>query len=99
MTRPHVEPSWHLFANRHQRCDELQRHLASQGFETVVHYPIPCHLQPAYAALRLRMPDLSATGQLAARVLSLPMGPHVSDDQVTHVVEAIGSSCRSTVAA
>jgi dTDP-4-amino-4,6-dideoxygalactose transaminase len=93
-TRPHVEPCWHLFAIRHPQRDELQRHLTREGIETVIHYPRPCHLQPAYAHLRGRMLNLAATERLSAEVLSLPMGPHLGDDQVVRVLDAVRSFCR-----
>jgi dTDP-4-amino-4,6-dideoxygalactose transaminase len=83
---PGALPVWHLFVVRHPRRDALRAHLASQGIETLVHYPIAPHASGAYRALGHRLPIAE---QLAAEVLSLPMGPHVTDDQADHVVAAV----------
>jgi dTDP-4-amino-4,6-dideoxygalactose transaminase len=57
--------------------------------QTGVHYPIPIHLQPAYASLGYKRGDLPVTEALAERVLSLPMFPELSDGQIDRVAEAI----------
>ncbi|WP_460877805.1 DegT/DnrJ/EryC1/StrS family aminotransferase [Rhodanobacter koreensis] len=78
--------AWHLFVVRCSRRDALQRHLQAHGIQSQVHYPVPPHLQPAYAALRDA--DLPLTERLHDEVLSLPMGPTLSDDAVDRVIEA-----------
>jgi dTDP-4-amino-4,6-dideoxygalactose transaminase len=71
---------------RSARREALREHLARQGIQTLVHYPVPPHRQPAYASLRnLRLP---LTDRLHAEVLSLPMAAVLRDDQVERVVEA-----------
>ncbi|WP_158883527.1 DegT/DnrJ/EryC1/StrS family aminotransferase [Rhodanobacter sp. L36] len=78
--------AWHLFVVRCSRRDALQRHLQAQGVQTLVHYPVPPHRQPAYAAMRdIRLP---LTERLHDEVLSLPMGPTLSDDDVARVIDA-----------
>lgn len=78
--------AWHLFVVRSARREALREHLARQGIQTLVHYPVPPHRQPAYASLRdLRLP---LTDRLHAEVLSLPMAAVLRDDQVERVVEA-----------
>jgi dTDP-4-amino-4,6-dideoxygalactose transaminase len=86
---PDVDPVWHLFVVRHPRRDELQRHLAEQGVGTLIHYPIPPHLQPAYAELGLAQGAFPLAERQANEVLSLPMGPHLSDEEVGYVVSQI----------
>ena len=79
-------PSWHLFVIRSPRRDELRAFLAARGIETQIHYPSPPHLQPAYAGPLLKLP---VAEQLAREVLSMPMGPHLSDEQAGAVIAAI----------
>ena len=84
-----ADPVWHLFVIRQQNRDALQAHLAKAGVETLIHYPIAAHEQPAYAALGLTGAQLPLAQSLSRQVLSLPIGPHLSDDQVTRVIAAV----------
>jgi Predicted pyridoxal phosphate-dependent enzyme apparently involved in regulation of cell wall biogenesis len=77
---------WHLFVVRCAHRDALQRHLQMHGIQTQVHYPVPPHRQPAYAALRDS--HLPLTERLHDEVLSLPMGPTLSEDAADRVIEA-----------
>jgi dTDP-3-amino-3,4,6-trideoxy-alpha-D-glucose transaminase len=63
--------------------------LEGSGVGTLVHYPIPPHLQQAYADLGIPAGRLPLAERLAREVLSLPMGPHMRPEQVETVVEAI----------
>ena len=77
---------WHLFVVRCARRDALQEHLRARGIHTQVHYPVPTHRQPAYAALRgLSLP---LTERLHAEVLSLPLSPALDTAAVEQVVAA-----------
>jgi dTDP-4-amino-4,6-dideoxygalactose transaminase len=82
---PRVEPSWHLYVVRSPDRDGLAARLAERGVETAVHYPVPPHRQPAFAS-RISLP---VADRLAAEVLSLPIGPHLSDADVEAVVAAV----------
>jgi hypothetical protein len=84
-----ASPVWHLFVVRTARRDALQQHLAAHGVGTQVHYPIPPHLSRAYAGAGWKRGDFPLAEQLADEVLSLPIGPHVSRDQVDYVCEQI----------
>lgn len=90
LTLPHVpawaEPVWHLFVVRHAQRDALQMALGEAGVGTMIHYPIPPHLQPAYSNLNLNQGDFSISEQMANEVLSLPIGPHLNDKQLSQVV-------------
>ncbi|HEV2682349.1 MAG TPA: DegT/DnrJ/EryC1/StrS family aminotransferase [Rhodanobacter sp.] len=77
--------AWHLFVVRSSYRDALQRHLLEHGIQSQVHYPVPPHRQPAYAALR--SVDLPLTERLHNEVLSLPMGPTLGEDAATRVIE------------
>lgn len=90
---PHIpnwaEPAWHLFVIRSKRRDALISHLAGAGIESLIHYPIPPHLQAAYADLAIPRGSLPIAEQLAGEVLSLPIGPHLSAGQISEVCSAI----------
>ena len=78
--------AWHLFVVRCRQRDALQRHLASHGIQSQVHYPVPPHRQPAYPSLwEVRLP---LTERLHDEVLSLPIGPTLSDQAVDRVIAA-----------
>lgn len=95
LTLPHVperlEPAWHLFVVRTPERDALQAHLAKHDIGTLIHYPIPPYRQAAYAEEAAGMGDLPEAEALAGEIISLPMGPHLSDDCGTAVIEAVGS--------
>src|SRR5690606_10517501 len=92
LTLPRVEegsdPSWHLFVVRHPQRDLLQSRLAAQGVQSLIHYPIPPHRQAAYADLPVRH-VMPVAELLADQVLSLPIGPHLSDAEVDRVIRAV----------
>lgn len=69
--------------------ETLQTKLADMGIQTGIHYPLPCHLQPAYKYLGYKEGDFPVAETLAAQILSLPMYPGLSQIQVKQVVEAI----------
>ncbi|HEY0666709.1 MAG TPA: DegT/DnrJ/EryC1/StrS family aminotransferase, partial [Sphingobacteriaceae bacterium] len=80
---------WHLFVIRADNRDELQNYLASNSIQTVIHYPIPPHKQPAYAELN----DLSfpISEKIHNEVLSLPISPVMSNEQVDEVIRITSS--------
>ena len=80
---------WHLYVIRTDRRDALAEHLRAEGIETSIHYPVPPHKQLAYTELaHLKLPLTEAIHQ---EVLSLPVGPSLTPDQVTRVIRAIHS--------
>ncbi|WP_170561579.1 DegT/DnrJ/EryC1/StrS family aminotransferase [Ruegeria atlantica] len=80
---------WHLFVIRTKHRDLLEKHLKERGVQTLVHYPIPPHQQAAYAELA----DLSfpLTEAIHEEVLSLPIDPTMSDEDVRDVCEALNA--------
>jgi len=86
---PHVEPVWHLYVVRHPERDRLQARLAERGIGTMIHYPVPPHLQPAYAELGIGPGSLPIAERIHAEVLSLPIGPTMRDDEVEQVIDAV----------
>lgn len=86
-----ADSSWHLFPVRHPMRNTLRTLLADLGIETLIHYPIPPHLQRAYADLGYVRGAFPVAEAVSATVLSLPIGPAMTDVQVTAVVEALHS--------
>lgn len=84
-----ASPVWHLFVVRSSRRDALQKHLAALGVGTVIHYPIPPHLSHAYAGYGWKKGDFPLAETLADEVLSLPIGPHHTPEQIDAVCAAI----------
>ena len=82
---------WHVFAARHHDRDRLRAALADAGVETLIHYPTPPHLQPAYASLAIRAGSLPVSEAIAREELSLPIGPHLDPERAARVVAAIRS--------
>jgi dTDP-4-amino-4,6-dideoxygalactose transaminase len=80
---------YHLFVIRTSRRDALKAHLASRGVETMVHYPIPPHLQKTYQDLRYRKGDFPLTERIADAALSLPLWPGMTKEQVEYVCHSI----------
>ena len=80
---------YHLYVIRSRQRDKLQSYLADQGIGTLIHYPVPVHLQEAYADLGLRTGSLPATEECAREILSLPLYPELPDEQIAQVAEAI----------
>lgn len=83
--------NYHLFVIQSEEREKLQEHLRAHDIQTLVHYPVPCHLQPAFRNIKHRCCDLSVTERLARRILSLPMYPTLSAEQVEDVAHCVNS--------
>lgn len=88
---PHVpnwaDPVWHLYSVMHPDRDELRAVLVEKGVETLIHYPLPPHRQAAYAAMNdLHFPIADT---MAAQLISIPIDPSMSDDDIGFVAAAI----------
>ena len=90
---PHVpewaDPAWHLYVVRTSDREALQGRMTEAGIGTLIHYPIPPHMQKAYADMEILPEALPLARDLASEVLSLPMGPQLSLDQVQDIVNAL----------
>ncbi|MGO8929605.1 MAG: DegT/DnrJ/EryC1/StrS family aminotransferase [Limisphaerales bacterium] len=82
-----AEPVWHLFVVRHPNRDGLQQDLTEAEIGTLIHYPVPPHLSGAYADGKWAPGAFPVAEALANTVLSLPMGPHLPEDQADRVVQ------------
>jgi dTDP-4-amino-4,6-dideoxygalactose transaminase len=84
-----VKHVYHVYAVRTRRRDELAEYLGKHGVSTVIHYPIPLHLQPAYRDLGYRPGDFPVAEKLAREVLSLPLYPEMTTGQQDRVAGAV----------
>jgi dTDP-4-amino-4,6-dideoxygalactose transaminase len=82
-----AEPAWHLFVIQSGNRDELQRSLTGVGIGSLIHYPIPPHMQEAYQALGIQAGSQPIAEQIHQSVLSLPIGPHLTPQDLVFVVE------------
>ncbi|MDQ6961727.1 MAG: DegT/DnrJ/EryC1/StrS family aminotransferase [Mariprofundaceae bacterium] len=78
---------WHLYVIRHKDRDTLQKKLQSFGIETQIHYPIAPYQSEAYLSQCDQLFPVAEAWSLTC--LSLPMGPHLSDEQVRHVIRKV----------
>jgi len=96
---PHVpdwaEPVWHQFVVRHPDREAIKDRLRAAGIETLIHYPVPIHLTPAYREAGWRQGDFPLAERLAAQVLSLPISPHHAESVATAVAREVISACGS----
>ncbi len=88
------EPRWvravyHLYVIRTRERDELQDFLSASRISTGLHYPVPLHLQEAYAGLGYRRGDFPVSEKIAGEILSLPMYPGLAEEQQRRVAERI----------
>ncbi len=86
---------WHVFPVFCETRDDLQKFLKGRGVETLIHYPIPPHLQQAFSGAtsrgELRHGKLPVAERLAKTELSIPMGPSMTEDQVSYVIESLNA--------
>jgi dTDP-4-amino-4,6-dideoxygalactose transaminase len=89
-----VEASWtkgvyHLYVVRVQDREAFQAALAEAGIGTGIHYPIPLHLQKAYESMNFKQGDFPVTERVAAEIVSLPMFPQMTNEQVNEVSKKV----------
>ena len=92
--RPQVPPAceavWHVYVIRYAGRDRLAAFLNQRGIKTGLHYPLPLHLQPVYGYLGLAPGSLLETEAACREVLSLPMFPKITAEEIQAVAEAVG---------
>ncbi|MBI3128316.1 MAG: DegT/DnrJ/EryC1/StrS family aminotransferase [Candidatus Tectomicrobia bacterium] len=86
-----AEPVWHLFVIRTARREALAKHLAENGVQTGLHYPVPVHLHPAYASLGYARGAFPEAEAACDAILSLPIFPHLTETQAAYVIEQVSA--------
>jgi dTDP-4-amino-4,6-dideoxygalactose transaminase len=85
------EHAWHLFVIRSKERESLQKRLSQEGVSTLIHYPIPPHMQQAYRNLELPRESLPIANRLADEVISLPLSPYIDDKSLDIVIDAVNA--------
>ncbi len=93
-----AQPAWHLYVVQHPRRDRLQKFLSDAGVATLIHYPIPPHLQQAYAGSGFAAGQFPIAERMANRLLSLPLGPQLQDADVDAVIAVLQDAARTFAA-
>ncbi len=88
----HMEAVYHLYVIQVPDRDRLQARLAADGIETGIHYPIPLHEQPAYSGLGHKPSDFPVSHELGPRILSLPMFPEITAEQIDYVADRLATA-------
>ena len=86
---PFAVSSDHLFVIRTPKRSDLKKYLEEKGISAGIHYPLPLHLQPAFAHLGYSPGDLPVTEKIADEILSLPIFPEMTDEQTGYVIENV----------
>lgn len=89
---------YHVFPLFLGARDELRNHLQGAGVSTGIHYPIPVHLQRAYRDLGYTAGDLPVTERLCKEMLSLPMYPELTGEEIAHITDSVREFCQTPVA-
>lgn len=84
-----VESVYHLYIVKVDDREMLQGYLSSKNISTLIHYPIPCHLQKAYEYLGYKEGDLEIAEKYSKKILSLPIFPQMGDSEVAYVIKCI----------
>jgi dTDP-4-amino-4,6-dideoxygalactose transaminase len=84
-----LESVYHLYVVMVDDRDRVRDDLEARGVETGIHYPVPLHLQPAFAHLGHTPGEFATAERLADRILSLPMFPEITHEQIEHVVDSL----------
>ena len=85
---------YHLYVTQVEDRQNVARQLSDRGIQTGIHYPIPIHLQPAYAELGLPAGSFPVTEDAASKILSLPMFAELTGEQIRYVVESLAEIAR-----
>jgi dTDP-4-amino-4,6-dideoxygalactose transaminase len=84
-----AKPVWHLFVITHPQREQLKNHLYTAEIGSLIHYPIPPHLSEAYIDKRWNRGLLPITENISTQIISLPIGPHISNNLLERVIEVL----------
>jgi dTDP-4-amino-4,6-dideoxygalactose transaminase len=95
---PYSRHVYHLYVVQTENRDTVRQQLSAAGIETGLHYPIPVHLQEAYSQLGYQAGSFPVTESLTHRILSLPMHPCLTDEQIEYVASELLKCRQSSMA-
>ncbi|MFH1856956.1 MAG: DegT/DnrJ/EryC1/StrS family aminotransferase [Candidatus Omnitrophota bacterium] len=85
----YAKSAWHLYVIRSEKRDAIKEALQKNKIQSGIHYPIPLHLQPAYKCLGYKEGDFPVSENYSLQILSLPMFPELTEQEITQVVEVV----------
>ena len=88
-TEEYNKSVWHLFCIRSINRDQIRNRLMELGIGTLIHYPIPPHMQKAYKYLSYKENDFPISCSMSSELLSLPIGPSLTEEQLEYVTSSI----------
>ncbi|MDP2941120.1 MAG: DegT/DnrJ/EryC1/StrS family aminotransferase [Candidatus Omnitrophota bacterium] len=89
---PFVRHIYHVYAVRIKNRDKVNQRLRERGVNSLIHYPIPLHLQRAYQDLGYVQGDFPVAEKVSSEIISLPMYPHLKEEQIRYVVDSVKES-------
>ncbi|MHC4077525.1 MAG: DegT/DnrJ/EryC1/StrS family aminotransferase [Planctomycetota bacterium] len=84
-----IEHSYHLYVVRIRERDQVLAILKAAGIGAGIHYPLPCHRQPAFAGGRARWGELALTDEVVGEIVSLPIYPEITEEQIRYVADTL----------
>src|SRR5690349_231393 len=92
----HNISAWAQYTIQVPNRDEVQQSLQAAGIPTAVHYPTPIHLQPVFEYLQLKKGSFPVSESVSQRVISLPMHPYLSEEEIDLIISAVTEACRTS---
>jgi len=89
------EHTYHQYTISYKERDNLMRHLETKGIASRVYYPVPLHLQPCYRSLGYSIGSFPASEKAAEEVLSLPIYPELTDENINYIIQTVTDFVRS----
>lgn len=89
--KPYTQHNYHLYVIRTKERDKLQKYLADKGINTLIHYPVPIHLQEAYKDLHIQRGTLPIAEQTSNEILSLPIFPELTPHEINWIIDSINN--------
>lgn len=86
-----VSSVYHLYVIKSEHREELQKYLYENGIATLIHYPIPCHLQKSFEYLKYKSGDFPVSEKNATKILSLPLYPQLKNEEIDYIINTINS--------
>lgn len=86
---PYIVPVWHQFVVKTPFRDKLKEYLNKSSIETIIHYPVPPHLQKAYEWMGLSKGSLPIAEKLSEQILSIPIDPYLNNDELEYIVNTL----------
>ncbi len=92
-----AKSAWHLYVIRSKNRDQIKAGLERRGIGTLIHYPIPPHLQHAYKEMNYSVGSFPISERIHSQAISLPLWPQMTDDQVTYVIDSLNTLLKEDI--